>query len=132
MTRPTAKKTDLGRSFEYLIGGALRCGVLISAAVVLLGGIFYLAKYGADPPSYSAFRGEPSDLRSVSGIVKDVLAPSTRGAIQFGLLLLVATPVMRVMIALVGFAWRKDAIYVVVSLIVLTTLAYSLFGGFGC
>jgi uncharacterized membrane protein len=129
MIRPTDKKTDIGHSFEYLISGALRCGVLISAAVVLLGGFFYLVKYGDNPPSYQAFHGEPSDLRSVSGIVENALALSTRGVIQLGLLLLVATPVMRVMIALVGFALRKDGIYVAVSLIVLITLFYSLFGG---
>ena len=45
---------------------------------------------------------------------------------QFGLLLLIATPVARVAMAVVGFALERDRLYVVVSLIVLTVLLLSL------
>jgi uncharacterized membrane protein len=49
--------------------------------------------------------------------------------IQFGLLLLVATPVARVVFAMVAFARQHDYMYVIVSLIVLIVLLYSLTGG---
>jgi uncharacterized membrane protein len=49
--------------------------------------------------------------------------------IQFGLLLLTATPVARVVFAMVAFAQQRDRTYVLVTLIVLTVLIYSLTGG---
>ena len=51
--------------------------------------------------------------------------------IQFGLLLLIATPVARVAFSAVAFASRGDYMYVVITLIVLAVLLYSLFGSGG-
>ena len=114
---------------DRIISVLLRSGVLISALVVLVGGIFYLIRYGTALPEYGLFRGEPADLRSVSGIVKDVLSFDSRVVIQFGLLLLVATPVARVAFSILAFALQRDRTYVVVTLIVLGVLLYSLTGG---
>jgi uncharacterized membrane protein len=49
--------------------------------------------------------------------------------IQLGVLLLIATPVFRVVLLLFGFAFERDRLYAAVSLVVLTLLLYSLFGG---
>jgi uncharacterized membrane protein len=114
---------------EEFLGNVLRIGVIIAGAVVLAGGLVYLAKYGSVAPNYRFFRGEPEDLRTVTGIVQDALLLRGRGLIQFGLLLLIATPIARVMFALLGFARQRDLIYVIVALIVLAVLAYSLAGG---
>jgi uncharacterized membrane protein len=65
----------------------------------------------------------------VSGILTDTLCLRSRGVMQLGFLLLIATPVLRVIIALVGFARQRDRTYVLVSLIVLAALMYSLLGG---
>ena len=46
--------------------------------------------------------------------------------IQLGLLLLIATPVARVAMAVIGFHLERDRLYEVVSLIVLAVLAFSL------
>ena len=46
--------------------------------------------------------------------------------VQLGLLLLIATPIARVVLAAVGFAFERDRMYVVVSLIVLAVLLFSL------
>ncbi len=115
-----------GESIEIVLGNLLRWGTLISAAVIALGGIAYLVTNGGETPHYDAFHGEPSDLRSAYGIVVDALQWHSRGVIQLGLLLLVATPIARVIGALVAFALRRDAKYVVVSSLVLAALLYSL------
>jgi uncharacterized membrane protein len=73
--------------------------------------------------------GEPTDLRTVSGIVEDALAFQGRGLIQLGLLLLIATPIARVAFSVAAFAVQGDWLYVVVTLIVLAVLMYSLTGG---
>jgi len=110
------------------MGNLLRAGVILAAAVVLVGGIFYLIHYGATSPDYRVFRGEPADLRSVSGIFADAIDLRSRGLIQLGLLLLVATPVARVVFSVFAFARQHDLTYVVLTLIVLAVLIYSLVG----
>ena len=115
--------------FERTLGRVLRTGVLAAAAIVAIGAVMYLSQYGMDTVDYQAFRSEPADLRSVSGILRGVGALSGRGIIQFGLLLLVATPVARVVFSVVGFIRQRDWLYVVISAIVLLLLAVSLFGG---
>jgi len=49
---------------------------------------------------------------------------------QLGLLLLIATPIARVMLSAIAFAVERDRMYVLFTLIVLTVLMYSLFGSF--
>jgi len=115
---------------ETYLGNLLRTGVLVSAAVVLIGLSLYLHRYGSAAPDYRVFKGEPADLRSVYGIVQDALQGRLRGVIQFGLLLLLATPVARVAFSVLAFACQRDKVYVIVTLIVLGVLTYSMVGGF--
>lgn len=114
---------------EQILGNLLRTGVIVSGVVVFAGGVLYLLRHGSSVPHYRVFSGEPFDLRHVRGIMRDAIALQGRGLIQFGLLLLVATPVARVLFSLVGFALQRDRTYVVVTLIVLAVLTYSLAGG---
>ncbi len=110
------------------IGALLRLGAGTAAAVVLVGAGLYLARHGLDPASYRVFHGEPTEFRTVSGIVGSALQLGGRGIIQLGLLLLIATPIARVAFAAIGFALQQDRTYLVVSLIVLATLCLSLAG----
>jgi uncharacterized membrane protein len=114
---------------EQVVGNLLRIGVLTAATVVALGGAVYLARHGREQVNFSRFQGEPGDLRSPSGIVRDAFAGSGRGIIQLGLLLLIATPVARVVFSVFAFVGQRDFTYVVITLIVLTVLLYSLFLG---
>jgi uncharacterized membrane protein len=111
---------------DEIIAALLRTGVVLAAIVVLTGGILYLSRYGATAAHYGVFRGEPSDLRGVSAIFHDALARHSRGIIQLGLLLLIATPVARVIFTVFAFLYERDWTYVVITLIVLTLLLYSL------
>ncbi len=114
---------------DELIGGLLRVGVVVSSLIVLIGGGLYLKRHGSQLPNYRMFYGEPSELRNVLGIMKEASSFSGRGIIQFGLLLLIATPVMRVAFAVAAFILQRDRIYVAVTLIVLSVLLFSLAGG---
>lgn len=116
------------RRLESALGRILRFGVLLAAAVVAAGGAVYLVRHGAEPAPWGAFRGEPEDFRTVRGIWRSVLGLRGRGIIQFGLLILIATPVARVAFAAVGFALERDRLYVAMTLLVLLFLLYSLFG----
>jgi len=116
---------------EQTIGILLRTGVILAASVVLFGAILFLTRNGTTTPNYREFHGQPSDLTHVSGIVRDVAAWNARGIIQLGLLLLIATPVVRVAFSIVAFARERDWLYVCVTVIVLTFLLFSLFGAKG-
>ncbi len=117
------------QQMDTIIGVILRTGVIISGLVVLLGGVVYLHHFAYDKPLYRVFHGEPSDLRHITGIIRDALALRGRGIIQFGLLLLIATPVARVAFSVVAFALQRDRLYVMVTQIVLGILLFSLIGG---
>ncbi len=121
-------RTWSDEKMEVIISNLLRTGVMLSAAVVVVGGTIFLARHGTERPAYRFFHGEPADLRTVSGIFGQVFALRGRGIIQLGLLLLIATPVARVGFAAWGFAKERDWMYVGFTLIVLAVLLYSLFG----
>jgi uncharacterized membrane protein len=114
------------RRLETMIGNLLRIGVLLAATVVFAGGAFYLVQHHADLVSYRSFVPGADGVRTLPGIVHSALHFESAGWIQFGLLLLIATPVARVGLAAVGFAMERDRLYVVVSLIVLLILVASL------
>src|SRR5512147_2535787 len=126
---PQSRRPWSDEKVEEIVGNLLRSGVIASAIFVLAGGIIYLIRYGANLPEYSIFRGEPAEFRSVEGILKAAFALRSRGLIQLGLLLLIATPVARVVFSIFAFALQRDRIYIVVTLIVLAVLIYSLAGG---
>jgi uncharacterized membrane protein len=127
MDEPKRRWTD--ERVEQVLGKLLQVGVLVSALVVAAGGIVYVSRHRTEPADHGIFHGEPGDLRSPVGIVQDALSGSGRGIIQLGLLLLIATPVARVIFSVFAFARERDLQYVVLTLIVLAVLLYSLFIG---
>ncbi|HEX4595021.1 MAG TPA: DUF1634 domain-containing protein, partial [Bryobacteraceae bacterium] len=110
---------------ERIIGVLLRTGVMLSAVIVFLGGTCYLVRHGSELPDYHVFHGAPPEYRSVRGIIQAMGPSNCRAIIQFGLLLLIATPIARVAFSLVGFAMEHDRRYVVITSIVLVVLVYS-------
>jgi uncharacterized membrane protein len=111
---------------EAGMGLLLRSGVLTSCGVMLIGAVLYLLRHGRERDSFTAFHGEPPTLESISGVIREAATGSARGIIQLGALLLIATPVMRVIFGVVGFARERDWKFVVISLIVLALLLYGL------
>jgi uncharacterized membrane protein len=114
------------QKMEVEIGQLLRAGVLIAAGVVFIGGLLYLNQTRGPRPKYSIFHGEAAELRSPAGIIHSLSSGNSNAIIQFGLLLLIATPIARVAFAAFGFSLEKDWVYVLVSLIVFAVLMYSL------
>jgi uncharacterized membrane protein len=111
---------------EWVIGTLLRWGVVLAAVVVLAGGALYLALEGSTIPDYGIFHGESADLRAAVAIAREAFSLRPVGLIQFGLLMLIATPVARVALSVVVFVLKKDTVYIFVTLFVLSVLAFSL------
>lgn len=113
---------------DRMIGTLLRAGVLLAAAVVLASGAWFLIHSGTAVPDYHAFRSEPADLRSVGGILGGAWHAQPLCVIQFGLLLLIATPIVRVGFSVFAFALQRDRMYAGITLVVLAVLLGSLLG----
>lgn len=116
-------------SIERMVSIVLRTGVLLSALVVLAGGLYYLARHGREIADYRTFRGTPSIDRSLREIVRGAMDLRARSIIQAGILFLIATPIARVAFSLVGFALERDGKYVAITAIVLAVLLYSVISG---
>jgi uncharacterized membrane protein len=127
MTTLADRLTD--HELQRVIGRALQIGVLLSAAVVLIGATMLLARHGAEPADYRAFHPERYPLHSLAEIFRGVMAFDARAIVQLGLMLLIATPVVRVALMLVAFLVQRDRLYVLVTALVLALLLYSLLVG---
>ncbi len=115
---------------EILISNLLRGGVVLAALVVIGGAVPYLGMHPRARATYRIFHGEPEYLKTVHGVVAAAFSGDVRAVIQLGLLLLIATPIARVILSAVAFAIEGDKMYVAFTLIVLAVLLYSLFGSF--
>jgi uncharacterized membrane protein len=112
---------------ENWVGIMLRTGVLLAAAIVLFGGIIYLTRSHGPRPDYSHFTGEPAQFTHFSAILHGVATFDPESIIMLGLLVLIATPVARVGMCIVGFLFERDRLYTTVSTLVFLILLYSLF-----
>ena len=121
-----AERTKNDQRLEAIIGHMLRAGVTISALIMLAGGVMYLRHPGGPAPDYTQFHSVPHESLSVRGTLAGVAHGSSPAIIQLGILLLIATPVVRVIFALAGFLMEKDRLYAAVSAIVLAILLFSL------
>jgi uncharacterized membrane protein len=129
MPEPTRHSGPSDERVEEIISKLLRIGVTASALIVLWGGLLYLIRDGRQPtPDLRQFK--PEKLCNPIRIVNEAAALRPLGLIMFGLLLLVATPVARVIFSVAAFALQRDYLYVFFTLLVLTILLYSLFSGY--
>jgi len=119
------KDTDL----QLLLGHVLRAGTVISITIVFFGGVIYLHRHGHFIADYKIFHGTPDFIREPSGLFNGVLQLRGQAIIQTGIILLIATPVLRVIFSAIGFALEKDYLYVGISLLVLLIIFASALGG---
>ncbi len=123
MSRPTDQDLDVD------VAGMLRIGLTLATLVVVMGAALLLRHPLAAVPDYAHFHAGDPALRSVTGILQGAIDLTPRSVIQLGLILLIATPVARVLFCIVGFARQKKSLYVAVSTIVLAVLVYSFIKG---
>lgn len=125
------KKVFKEADIQFYIGSLLRWGVIISMSVVFVGGLVYLYRHGAEKPDYHTFNGEPEFLRKVKDILQGVVQMKGRAIIQTGILLLIATPIARVLLSAISFILEKDYLYVVITIIVFCIILFSMLSGTG-
>lgn len=121
----TTRKKIQDQDLERIIGQLLRAGVLASSAVVLVGGIVYLIRHGGQQPQFHLFHGEPGKMRTPGPMLEAILHGEGRPLIALGLLLLILTPVARILFSVFGYLLEKDYLYVLITLFVLAVILWN-------
>jgi uncharacterized membrane protein len=123
-----AHREALVRQAELVISHVLRGGVLLSAAIILAGVMwFYVRAFAAGGQSrtVSAFP------HTLPGVGRGLAHADPLAIIVLGLLVLLATPVVRVAVSMVAFLLERDWRYVVITSLVLLILLLSFVLGKG-
>ncbi len=118
------------RDIQVILGTLLRIGVIVSMAVVLIGGVLFLISESGTTVNYKVFTPEIAALSKPIQIIKMVPSLNGKIIIQFGILLLIFTPISRIVFSIITFLLEKDYMYVLIGFIVLCIIMISLNGGF--
>jgi uncharacterized membrane protein len=117
------------RQVELAISNILRVGVSVSLAVVVLGTIITFVRH----PDY---RSSPQQLErltrpgakfphTLGEVAAGIGALHGQAIVVLGLILLVATPIVRVAVSILAFVYQGDRVFVVITTIVLCLLLLS-------
>jgi uncharacterized membrane protein len=115
------------KDVQVILGTLLRIGVVTSTTVVLIGGIIFMTKHANQAVSFSHFKPEEAKFSSVADIFIGLRTFDGLAIIQFGVLLLIFTPIARVVFSIFSFLMEKDYMYVLIGLIVLCVIITSLY-----
>jgi uncharacterized membrane protein len=127
---------------ELAISVVLRWGVMLSGLVILIGILAFAlthttgyaqvpAHHLRDLLAYHQSRGPGYFPTAVHEVLAGALAGKPYAIIAFGVILLIATPVVRVAMSVLFFLAQRDRLYVAITLFVLAVLLASLFTGVG-
>jgi uncharacterized membrane protein len=114
----TPRQVPLGRPVDGLepaLARVLQGGTYVSIGLVALGTVLLLVNGG------SPLAGGPP--LSLSRLLADIIALRPEGLLWLGILVVVATPALRVVAALVGFWRRGERAMAGVALLILAVVA---------
>ncbi len=117
--------------FNTVIGLVLRYGVMISFAIITVGSVLLFAEgqtgYYALGTAEQLFDRHNRFLIGIVPLVQGVISAKPYAIIDFGLLVLLATPIARVFISIFLFLEERRYVFVLITLIVLGLLLFSTF-----
>lgn len=122
-------KTITDKEMERSISAMLLFGVSLSALLVAIGGALYLRHPSVMVPDYRQFVAEREPLQGIVSTLRGASHFDPKSVVEFGILVLISTPILRVAWCVVGFARQKDPMYVLISTSVFAILIYSLIQG---
>lgn len=115
--------------FEEVVSYTLRFGVLASV-VLIVTGLVIIAVKPPEPGLLERLANPRSPINTSLVSPGDVLAGSARlnglDIVLLGLIVLIATPVVRVVVGLAQFIHERNYIYIVITAFVLFNLLFSI------
>jgi uncharacterized membrane protein len=133
----TAEESSIERG-EVLLSMLLRAGVVASALIIITGSVLFVVTqqqtgylgHGLEGLiGYPARPGAAPIDNSIGDVLKGLRAGEPDAVIALGLLVLIATPILRVAASVVLFLMQRDYRYVLITLFVLIVLLAALMSG---
>lgn len=128
MTRPPPDFEKV-RRVELLISTILRIGVSVSLLVIVLGTLITFLHHPSYVHSQTALERltglDHQRPHTLSAVLDGVGQARGQAIVMVGLLLLIATPVIRVGVSILAFVYQKDRVFVAITTIVLLLLLLS-------
>lgn|SRR5487761_1809623 len=106
---------------QHWVHRILLGGLVVSAALLLAGMVIMLVRGGQ----------EASPHTPLASLLRDAARLNGPALTTLGLLVLMITPILRVVVLLIGWAVRRDWVFAAISLVVLALLMISLLLGVG-
>lgn len=112
---------------QQLIGNTLRWGVILACLLATIGGVYYLMEHGLDPvPDYRHFdvasAAAQTNYTTLGGLWQGILHGDAASCVQVGVIVLILTPIARVVLSLFDFIVEQDWLYVSITAIVLAVI----------
>jgi len=126
---PELEVEERVRKVEVLISNLLRTGVIFSLGLIVLGTVVSFAQH----PEYlterfsvgSASAPRTAILHSLSDVAAGLKAFNGEAIVTLGILLLIATPVVRVGVSIFAFIYQRDRLYTFITATVFCLLLLS-------
>src|SRR4051812_35286213 len=115
------------KQLDILLSNVLRVGLSAAALLSMVGCVMFFSDFTGGDPTLQKFQAQPQALRSIPGIWNLALQGDPDGLMQLAVLILLATPFLRVIFACYGFICRREWKFVMISIIVLSALFYGLY-----
>ena len=123
---PAPQATPTKGDLEARLSRVLAFSVLLATGVGLAGLVLYLLEHRGVRADLSTFTPEAEHLRQPGQIVSHAFALDSSAVLQFAVLLLIFTPIVRVLFSLIMFAAKRDWLYVLITAVVLAALGVGL------
>jgi len=123
--KPSTMNKFKDADIQAIIGWILRTGVILSMGIVVIGGVLFVYGHGHSVPDYSTFKSVPYFVHNINSIA----SLNGQAIIQAGIVLLIATPIIRVAFSAIGFILEKDYLYTFITLLVLLIIVISMLTG---
>lgn len=119
-------KTPIDTTMDLVLSIVLRLGLTLAIAAIVYGGFLYFANNGTIGIDERVYKGIPESFNGLEQLISSSWNGDGSSWIRLGLILLVATPLVRVAFCAVIFLIEKDLFYVGASSLILALLLYSL------
>jgi uncharacterized membrane protein len=125
------RKKFSDQGLDYVLSNILRYGVITSSIVIAIGAGLTIAGVRSDglPASISQLIQSNYDRPTLDAakLFSGIASLDGGSIIQLGLIILLATPILRVLASVLIFGAEKDMIFVGITVFVLAVLLFSIF-----
>lgn len=116
---------------DKLISNVLRTGVIISLILILIGTVLLFADNGSNSFTMAQIINVNSKINSsifsIAGMVNGLFSLQGADFILLGIIVLILTPITRVITSVLSFLYERNWLYVIITVIVFIDIMVAIF-----